>query len=320
MKMDMTVRSWLVAMASLFLALFFWAVIPLFLIHFSHSMDTWTVNGVRYAFTAGFWAPFVLATLRRFSKPARQAAWRAVVLPAFAHAFGQIFFGMAPYYNNATMMNFGCRLSIPFTTLFGFCLLKSERALMRKPLFWVGLICSLGGFFLMFAEGFGTDGTSAIGMCILLGFAVLWGIYVVLVRRNLSAYPAYLSYGMISMLSAPLLMALLFALGDWQVLLTLAPAQWGWLFFSALIGLALSHVLFQRAIVVMGPIASEGGMLLIPFQTALLAHFWLGERLNGLQWVAGLILIAGCALLIGTRFSIRSTKDASLVQNRHLDA
>ena len=64
-------------------------------------------------------------------------------------------------------------------------------------------------------------------------------------------------------------------------------------------------MLFYRAILVMGPIASEGGMLLIPFQTALLAHFALGERLSATQWLAGGILIAGCALLLRARFAAR---------------
>ena len=50
---------------------------------------------------------------------------------------------------------------------------------------------------------------------------------------------------------------------------------------------------------------SEGGMLLIPFQTAVLAHFLLGERLATIQWAAGGVLILGCALLIRARFNVR---------------
>ena len=286
-------------------ALFFWAIIPLFLEHFTHRLDPWTVNGARYFFTAAFWLPFVLHALKKLPPVGRHALWRAALAPAAAHTICQIFYGFAPYYNNATLLNFGCRLSIPFTTLFGFWLLKSERPLMRAPLFWLGLLCAVGGFLLMFEKGLGTDTTSPTGMILLLGFAVTWGIYVVLVRRNLSTVPPHLSYGIISLLAFPPLLMLMLALGDWHALLSLPLAQWGWLILSALIGLALSHVLFYRAILVMGPIASEGGMLLIPFQTAILAHLFLGETLSSIQWAAGVLLILGCALLIRARFSVR---------------
>jgi drug/metabolite transporter (DMT)-like permease len=305
MTSSVQTRAWLVATAAMLIALFFWAVVPLFLEHFTHLLDPWTANGARYFFAAAFWLPFVIQALRRMAPAARGAAWRAALIPAAAHCAGQVCFGLAPYYNNATMLNFGCRLSIPFATLFGFWLLKSERPLMRSPLFWMGLLCAGFGFLLMFEKGFGTDSTSVPGMGLLLGFAVLWGLYVVFVRRNLADYPVHLSYGMVSLLTFPPLLALMFWLGDWPALFRLALDQWAWLLLSALIGLTLGHVFYYRAILVMGPIASEGGMLLIPFQTAILAHFFLGERLSPAQWTAGGILILGCGLLIRARFAVR---------------
>ena len=288
------------------MALFFWAVVPLLLEHFTHLMDPWTANGARYFFAAAFWLPFVVRTLSRMAPAARRTAWRSALVPAAAHCTAQVFFGIAPYYNNATMLNFGCRLSIPFATLFGFWLLKSERALARVPVFWAGLACALGGFLLMFENGFGTDSTSVPGMLMLLGFAATWGIYVVFVRRNLSGYPVHLAYGIVSLLTCVPLVALMFVFGEWHVLLHLPPRQWLILIFSALIGLTLGHVFYYRAIRVMGPIASEGCMLLIPFQTAILAHFLMGDRLSPVQWAAGAVLILGCTLLLRARFQVRA--------------
>lgn len=298
-------RAWLPAIGAMLLALFFWSVVPLFLEHFTHWLDPWTANGTRYFFAAAFWLPFVVRALWRMEPAERRAAWGAAWAPAAAHAVAQVFFGMAPYHTNATMLNFGCRLSIPFATLFGFWLLKSERKLARSPIFWTGLACALGGFWLMFEKGVGTDGASRAGMGLLLGFSAAWGLYVVFVRRNLSGYPAHLAYGLVSLLTCVPLVGLMFGRGDWRALLALPPAQWGWLVLSSLIGLTLGHVFYYRAIRTMGPIASEGGMLLIPFQTAVLAHFLLGERLATIQWAAGGVLILGCALLIRARFNVR---------------
>lgn len=296
-------RAWFAGIAAMLAALFFWALVPLFLEHFTHRLDPWTINGARYFFAAAFWLPFVLRTLRGMAPAARCAAWKAALAPAAAHTASQLCFGMAPYYNTATILNFGCRLSIPFATLFGFWLLKSERPLMRSPLFWIGLLGAAGGFLLMFQNGFGTDSTSAAGMLTLLGFAAAWGLYVVLVRRNLAGYPVHLSYGIVSCLTFLALLTLMLAFGQWRDLGRLAAADWGWLVLSALIGLTLGHMFYYRAILVMGPIASEGGMLLIPFQTAVMAHFLLHERLAPAQWVAGGFLILGCGLLLRARFA-----------------
>ena len=287
------------------LALFFWAVVPLMLEHFTHWLDPWTANGARYFFAAAFWLPFVVRTLREMGPAARRAAWKAALVPAAAHGTAQVFFGIAPYYNNATMLNFGCRLSIPFATLFGFWLLKSERPLMKSPLFWAGLACALGGFLLMFANGFGTDSTSATGMLMLVGFAAAWGVYAVFVRRNLSDYPAHLAYGIVSLLTCVPLVALMFRFGDWGALARLPVDQWLWLVLSALLGLTLGHLFYYRAIRILGPIASEGSMLLIPFQTAILAHVLMGDRLSATQWAAGGVLILGCTLLLRARFQVR---------------
>ena len=287
------------------LALFFWAVVPLMLEHFTHWLDPWTANGARYFFAAAFWLPFVVRTLREMGPAARRAAWKAALVPAAAHGTAQVFFGIAPYYNNATMLNFGCRLSIPFATLFGFWLLKSERPLMKSPLFWAGLACALGGFLLMFANGFGTDSTSATGMLMLVGFAATWGVYAVFVRRTVSDYPAHLASGIVSLLTGVPLVALMFRFGDWGALARLPVDQWLWLVLSALLGLTLGHLFYYRAIRILGPIASEGSMLLIPFQTAILAHVLMGDRLSATQWAAGGVLILGCTLLLRARFQVR---------------
>jgi drug/metabolite transporter (DMT)-like permease len=203
-------RAWLTATGALLAALTFWSIVPLVLEFFTGRLDPWTVNGARYTVAAAFWLPFVLRGLWRMPPAGRRAVATATLAPAAAHVASQICFGLAPYYNNATMLNFGCRLSIPFATLFGFWLLKGERPLMRAPLFWIGLACALGGFLLMFRHGFGTDSTSARGMWILLGFSATWALYVVLVRRNLSGYPAPLAYGLVSLLTCLPLLALLF--------------------------------------------------------------------------------------------------------------
>jgi drug/metabolite transporter (DMT)-like permease len=282
------------ALFAMGLSVLFWSSVPLLLKYFTHVLDTWSVNGMRYLFSASFWLPYVLKHVRETDRK----IWTQVIPPATAHVIGQIFFGIAPYYNDATIINFVSRVSFLFTTLFGFSLLRDERPLARSGWFWGGVTATATGLIVMYRGGIGTTSTSTFGMLILLGCAAFWGLYSVLVRRHLHGYSARLSFGIMSIYSAPLVLGVMFWLGDWRQVLNLSGLQWFLLWLSAVAGIALGHAFFYQAIHTLGPITSEGGLLLIPFITAVLAYAFIGEHLTSIQWMGGLVLILGSCFLL----------------------
>jgi drug/metabolite transporter (DMT)-like permease len=290
------------AFAALGTAILFWSSVPLLLKYFTHLLDAWTVNGLRYTFAALFWLPFVLR--HRRNVPPGRNIWRDAIPPAACHAVGQVLFGLTPYFNDATVINFVSRVSFLFVTLFGFIMLREERPLARDPLFWIGVAGTLAGLVAMYVGGLGTTTTSARGMLLLVVTAAFWGLYSVLVRKFMSVYTARLAFGAVSLYAAPCLLALMFAAGNWKPVLHLDAGRWFLIWGSAIAGIALGHVLFYRAIHALGPIASEGSLLLIPFVTSVLAFFALDERLGRLQWIGGFVLVFGClfVVLAKTRF------------------
>jgi len=295
------------AFLSLGTAIVFWSTVPLLLKFFTHRLDTWTVNGLRYLFAALFWLPYVLSHLREV--PAGRNIWRDAIPPAAVHAVGQVLFGMTPYFNDATVINFVSRISLLFTTLFGFALLPEERPLAKRPLFWIALAGTTGGLIAMFIGGLGTKSTSGLGMAILVGTSALWGLYSVLVRRCLHGYSIRLSFGVMSLYAAPIVLTLMFTLGNWTPVLHQPVSMWLLIWISAVAGIALGHALFYRAIHTLGPIASEGSLMLIPFVTAVLASLLLGERLARLQWIGGFVLVLGCLLLLITKTAMQRREE-----------
>lgn len=310
MQSNSTSDRLLSAIIALGIAILFWAGVPLLLKLFTHRLDAWTVNGLRYTFAALFWLPFVIR--HRRDVPTGRNIWKDAIPPAACHAIGQMLFGLTPYFNDATVINFVSRSSFLFVTLFGFFMLREERPLAHDPLFWVGVAGTLAGLVAMFFGGLGTSSTSAAGMGILLATAALWGLYSVLVRKFMRGYNVRLAFGVVSLYAAPSLLALMFAVGQWKPILHLEVSLWILIWISAIAGIALGHVLFYRAIHALGPITSEGSLLLIPFVTSVLAFFTLGERLGHLQWIGGLILVFGCLFLIlaKTRFERREEPTA----------
>lgn len=298
------------ALTALGIAILFWSSVPLLLKLFTHRLDAWTVNGLRYTFAALFWLPFVLR--HRRDVPAGRNIWKDAIPPAACHAVGQLLFGLTPYFNDATVMNFVSRSSFLFVTLFGFMMLREERPLARDPLFWIGVCGTVAGLAAMFLGGLGTTSTSVVGMVVLLSTAAFWGLYSVLVRKFMRGYDVRLAFGVVSLYAAPGLLALMFAVGNWKPILHIEAWLWVLIWISAIAGIALGHVLFYRAIHALGPITSEGSLLLIPFATAVFAFFTLGERLDRLQWIGGSVLVFGCLFLIlaKTRFARREEPTA----------
>lgn len=276
----------------------FWAAAPIVLKYFTGVLDAWTVNGLRYVFTALFWLPVVARERHLLRDP---ALWKAAGLPALFHLLGQAGWGLAPYYNDASVMNFISRLGFLLTAVAGFIFLRSERGLARHPLFWVGATGSVAGLLVMFHGGVRAGSTTPFGMAILVWTSVCWSLYAVHVRLRMARYPARLAFGVVSLMVMPGMLVLMFSLGDWQAAARLSGWQWALLAVSAWFGIALGHVLYYKAVHELGPIVCEGALALLPFITALLARPILGEQLVPTQWIGGSILVAATLFLLASR-------------------
>ncbi len=290
----------LIALAS---AILIWACVPLLLKYFTPLLDAWTMNGMRYLFSALFWLPYVLA--HRKEVPTGRNIWRDAAWPAMAGIVGQTFFGLSPYFNNATIINFVSRSDFLFTAILGFMLLPKERPLARSGIFWFGFLAIVLGLLAMYRGGIGTPSTSELGMAILVATSAFWGLYAVLVGRCMQGYSVRLSFGVISLYVTSGLLVIMLVFGHAGNLLKLDWLRWFLLWLSGISGIALGHVFFYRAIKTLGPIVSEGGLLFIPFTTTLMAFPLLHERMGRLQWLGGITLVLGCLFLILAKRRIR---------------
>ena len=287
--------------AALAATILIWGVVPLILRHIAREglLDAWTVNGVRYLFTALFWLPFLLANRRELA--AQRGIWRHAAVPAACHLLGQIGWGLAPYYNTANVMNFVSRLSFLFSILLGFGLLPDERRLARHPAFWGGAALTIAGIVALFGGGLRDGDTSPLGLVILVVTAFCWSAYGVTVRSRMQRYSSRLGFGVVSLLVAPPLTALMFGLGDWHAALHLDARHWLMLAFTGCIAIALGHVLFYQGLRALGPIVTEGSLCLVPFLTASLSGLLLHEAMGPLQWAGGILLVAGSLALLAAK-------------------
>jgi drug/metabolite transporter (DMT)-like permease len=285
-------------------------VIPIFLKYFADSLDAWTVNGVRYSAGALFWLPFLLVLDRRSERSpavgASRNVWRDAIVPSIVNVAGQACFGISPYFVPASTMGFVLRLSFLFTIIFGFAVIAEERLLTRSTAFWFGAVLSLAGVLTMFVEELQGSAGSMAGLILIVVTAVSWGAYSVTVRYYMVGYSARESFGVISLYTSAALVLLMLLFGRVESLAGIGMGMWGNLMLSALIGIAFGHVLYYRAIHRLGPVVASGMALLTPFVTCLTAQVFLGERLSGLEWIGGCLVVAGGALLVVARARIET--------------
>ncbi|MFT5423634.1 MAG: drug/metabolite transporter (DMT)-like permease [Phycisphaerales bacterium] len=290
-----------------------WTVTPLFIEHFTGStdaavaIDAWTSNGWRYGFAALCWMPLLIVLKARGKWP--PGLWKAAMIPALINAGAQVAFTTSFYEIDPALVSFGLRSQMVFTAVGAFLLFPSERAMIRSPVFLVGLAFVIGGTaWTLLGEAMaqvgGADGlaekVSVLGAVLALTAGAGFACYVIAVRKCMNHLGSIVSFAAISQITAAVQIVLMLIFGArlGAGALDLAPTQFMWLLISAVIGIALGHVFYYVSIKRLGITVSTGVIQLQPFTVAGLSFVWFGERLSAGQWVSGSVAVVGAVLML----------------------
>jgi len=279
-----------------------WSVVPLFLKHFSHSIDPWTSNGWRYGFSAFMWAPVLLLAAARNRLP--PGLWKAAIVPSVFNTLGQVFFTWAHYKIDPGLLTFGLRVQIVCVAAGAFLLFPSERRLIRSPGFLFGAAMVTAGTIgtaLLTREA--TSPTHVAGVLMAVASGALFAAYALAVRKWMHGMHPVLAFSAISQYTAAGMIALMLVLGTRSGLtaLDLSGGQFALLLFSAVIGIALGHVFYYTSIARLGVAVSSGVIQLQPFVVTAASAAIFGERLTGAQLVSGVVAVGGAALILLTQ-------------------
>lgn len=259
------------------------------------------MNGARYLVVVAYCLPF--AIWRTWRHPGKGRVWWSVRRVALASIVGQATWAISAYHNEAGIIAFVIRSTFLFAAVYSIVLLPGERAMMGRPRFWLATAGVSAGLVLLFWDALRTGKSSLFGLSMLLLSAAAWGLYWVLVKRDLAGrdQDQQLNFAVNAVYTAIVLIAAMFLFGDWHALPAVTPRLWGIMACSAVTGLLLSHTLLYRTIQHLGPVVTDGTKCVQPFLTALGAWFILHEALKPTQWVGGLALTVSSALLLSLR-------------------
>lgn len=285
-----------------------WSSVPLFLKYFTPYLDAWTTNGIRYPVATIFLLPLLGWSIYQGKIP--RQVWRQALLPTGFNLASQIVWAWAPYFIDPARLSFTVRLSVVWSVLGAFILFREERRLGRSFQFWCGLILSLLGFLLIIFGGkFRLIGTRRIGVIMALVCSLFTSGYGLSVRHILKQIDARTAFSIIACYTSIGTIILMLIFGNYQAVVNLPLRLFVLVPLSALIGIAMSHILFYHAVKQIGITLASSLNLLAAFLTALGSGFIFNESLTALQWNAGALLIFGAILLILVQEKIHQIQD-----------
>ena len=298
-----------------------WSSIPLFLRHFAEDIDGWTSNGWRYGIAALLWLPVLIVVGSRRKLPG--GLFKLAIIPAAFNIVGQVCFTWAHYMLDPGMLTFALRAHIVFVTVGAALLFASEREVIRRPLFLLGIVLVVGGTSATIllapaqastasqASGVLADDPAlarALGVGLSIAAGGFFACYALSVRKFMVGVNSIVAFAAISQYTAAAMVVLMLALGGAYGLSGLASA-WHregalsvtgfWLLAaSSVIGIALGHVAYYMSINRLGVAVASGVIQLQPFVVSIASLLIFKELLTSGQWVAGAVAVSGAGSML----------------------
>lgn len=261
-------------------------------------MPPFVVNTIRFVISA-----VVLGALHVQASHARgvspwstfRAGWKTVVaLGVVGHALYQVGFILGIDRTTAG----GAALLIassPLVTAAAGHVLGIDRLGARG---WVGVAVSLVGVVLVVLGRPGEVGGDTVGVLLLLGAAIAWGLTTVLSRPVLDrgATPLGLAFWGVT-IALPILIALAIpevSQTPWEQVDTL---DWLALLYSGSLSTGIAYWLWNSAVRQVGPSRTAAFSNLVPFVGVGAGAVLLGEPVAGLQLLGGALIVGGLVVV-----------------------
>jgi drug/metabolite transporter (DMT)-like permease len=282
------------------IAAFIW-IWPSILIKFlSPYFDGHTQNFYRYLAAVVVLVPLNLACYREeFLHSLKNI--RQFLLPVFLVFIFQTLWVKGIYLLEPALVALIARSSVLFVAFFSFIFFADERQVIHSRVFIIGSLMAIAGVAGVIAGKNGLRlGSLGPGVLIILLGAVFWALYLTVVKKIVRNIDTLVAVTIIFSLAVPLFLAASLLFGNIGDVMKTPAGVNVVLFVSGIFCVGIANAFNYKSIKLIGTSISSNFVLITPFFTAVASYFIFGEVLSSLQVVSGIVLVAGCVVLLRT--------------------
>jgi len=281
-----------------------WSVGPIFIKFLTGHLDVWTQNLLRYSTACLFWLPFLLFAVKK--KRIDNRVWRRAILPAAVNTVMQSFWAAAFYYINPAFMVLLMKSSIIWIVGFSLIFFRDERGLVKSKHFWLGAgLCVVGVIGVTLCKEDFASTKTITGIVIAIIAAFMWGVYTISAKIAFRDIDSRNSFSVVTIYTVAGLCVLASIFGRPTDCMKMDAWPWACVVISAVTSIALSHVLYYATLKRIGATIPSLVLLSSPFIVLAISGVVFGESLSGLQWLFGVLLLAGSGLAIWAQQHLR---------------
>jgi drug/metabolite transporter (DMT)-like permease len=285
-------------------AILCWAAAVMFVKYFSSLMDVHTQNFFRYLGASVFLSILVSTVypgcFRKFL-----ARWPVFLLLGGMVVAFQICWVNSLYHVDPAFVSLLGKFSTILITIMAFVFYREEREIVRQGVFLLGFVLGLAGVAGVVAgiPNFktGLAQSQKLGIVFVISSSVIWAFYVNLVKRVLRSENSLQAFTFTCVSATLFFLPIMLIWGEASVLFEQSTVIITLVIISGVIGIAGANSSYYLSIKRIGMAKSANLVLAHPFLVALVSFFAFGERLTAVQWIFGIILLSGCALVISVQ-------------------
>ena len=280
-----------------------WALTPVFVRYKKDAYEPHSQAFIRYGSAAValfvyslFWLP---AELKEAFK-----RWRTLLSMSLLVLAMQFAWTVAIYNTTATKAQLVTTVQAPLVILLSFLLFREEHAVIRSWRYLLGTAFCIIGVVGVFMQRTSTSVALVVDLALMLLLFVsfTWAVYAVWGRHTAKSLHPVAMFTVLSLFVTAGFFISTLVFGDYRCLLDAGFRMNGIAFISGVICIAAAHCAFHHAQLHLGSAYCTSLQLVSPFITHVIAlFFWSDEKLIFVQQLGGLLLIAGCLLVIRSR-------------------
>lgn len=244
-----------------------------------------------------FWLPFLLAEIKagRLTKK----IWLLALLPFIPNVIMQNFWALAFYYIDPGFVTLLVTTSIIWVVILSIILFRDERRLIKSKLFRFSIILSIIGVVGVTLSNPSVHKPLTItGIIIVLLYDFIWGFYAIAVKVSMKNIDSRIGFSVISIYTTAGLAIPMMLFGKAGQMLEMPFTGWLVAVVSGITGIGLGHVFYYVSIHRLGSTVSALSLLAQPFVVIIFSYILFGEKLTAVQWLFGIVLVAGSAMAI----------------------